>query len=406
MRPATHITVRPRPGGIDVHELLKREVFDREGGPAACDAHFEKSRPCPAGPHGISDQYVVLDSFCKLRESDVGRGEFRWNFMVQGVTGDQVVGVRDTLDNVIEIQLGAFTLPIPPEVPYVLQPPPAAPAGGVIVRCQNNTNPVVASTSGYAPYAAPLSAPTLVPNAGSLGQYPAEALAAGTTLIPWVFNPYSQLPFGGRLTVQIREAGLQSFSDLNGARHHFELAVGPPASGGAAVGPPAALLASPVNGGRWDSYIFTEPLKDLHGATLVFRNPDTPVAFLPDVLYGVGVAPDSGASPGPYLRFSAPGHGLAAGDRIFISDFASGRAALDAYVGRPEGHVVNGDPASPLNPGLPLPGDTFWLDPAVSTIDMTLPALPPVRVFIAKRRLRIPLRVRRVVARTTNYISP
>jgi hypothetical protein len=390
-RPGSH-TKR----GIDVHELLKGEAFATLQ--PACDDHFEKNRPCPSGVYGISDQYIVLDTFLKLRESAVDRGEFRWNFMVQGVTGDEVLGVKDKIDTVIEIQIGSFNMPIPPEVPYVLAPAPAAPTGtDRLVLVQNNT-------TALAPFS-----PTLVPNVSPYGQYPAELLIPpATTLTPWINNPYTQVPFFDRFTIQIREAGLQSYSDRNGARHHYEFTLSSTAGAGTN---PNMLLALPQSGNQWDTFIFTDPLKDVHGLTLVFRNPDIPIRFLPDCLYDVSVESDASASPpGPFLRVNAPGHGLSMGDRIFITGFKSGNPKLDAYMNRPEGLVAAGDPNLPaLNPGVPIVGNFFWTDPAVSIFDLTVqvPVLPQtVTVCIAKRRIRIPIRLRRIVARLTNYIAP
>lgn len=369
---------------LDVHESLKHEIF---GAPqAACDAHFEKGRPCPAGPRGVSDQYLVLDTYSKLRASRADRGEFAWNFMVQGATGDEVVGVRDTIETVIAIQIGGFALPIPPEVPYTLAAAPAASPSGLsqLVLVHNNANAL--------PPFNPLLAPT---------QYPASAPAQ----TPWVSNPYSQLPYGGRITIQLREAGLQSYSDRGGARHNFELAVD---YFGAGVGNPNMLVACPPYGHQWDTYVFTEPLMDVHGLTLVFRNPDVPVRFLPDCLYDTVAEGDGAAAPGPFLRFRAPGHGLLAGDRVMVTGYASGVPALDAYVNRPEGHVAAGDPQlPPLVPAAPIPtADDFWLDPCVGLVDLAaLPASQTVTVYVAKRRMRIPVRIRRVVPRLTNYLS-
>jgi hypothetical protein len=363
----------------DIHELMKREAFGEGPG----DPHFEKNRPSPYAPYGISDQYVVLDTFAKKRESRVDRGEFSWNFMVQGVTGSEVLGVKDVVDTVIAIQVSSFILPVLPQVPYGLaDPPPTSPSG---------TNRLV----------------LLRNNASLLGGPPMSA----DPLATWVHAPYTQLASGGRFTVQIREAGLQSFSDLGGARHHFEFAV--IATPG---GTPTSLTATPIQGFLWDTFTFTDPLRDVHGITLVFRNPDVPVRFEPDCFYDVPAAGDGAVAPGPFLRFGAPGHGLAAGDRVFVTGYQSGIAPLDAYVNRPAGHVVGGNPADPpLGPGLllanaPFPGpypDVFWLDPAVSLVDFVPPPAPQVvTVCVAKRRMRIPVRIRRIVDRLTNYLVP
>jgi hypothetical protein len=372
---------------IDIHETLKNEAFASEG--PGCNSHFEKSRPCPTAPWGISDQYMILDSFHKVQSSAVDRGEYKWNFMVQGVTGDEVIGVHDKLDNIIEIQMSEFVLPIIPEVPYVLRAaPPVTPTGtNQLVLIQNNNNAVAPNN------------PRLL-----AAQYPASIPSQAV----WVNNPYTQLPYGARLTVQFAEAGLQSYSDANGARHHWEFAVG---YGATTVGNPNMLLAAPFGGRRWDAFIFTEPLQDVLGMTLVFRGPDSRVRFQQDCLYDVTVASDGAVAPGPFLAFTAADHGLLVGDRIFVSGFRSGVSALDAYVNRTEGHVASGDPALPaLAPSTPIPTpNTFWLDPAPSIIDMTAP--PPVlpqtvTVCIAKRRLRIAIKLRRIVQRLTNYMTP
>jgi hypothetical protein len=407
--------------GIDIHELLKREAFADPQ--PACDDHFEKNRPCPSGIYGISDQYIVLDTFLKLRESAVDRGEFRWNFMIQGVTGDEVVGVKDRIDNVIEIQIGSFSVPILQEVPYTTISSVASIAipsneSNQIILWHNNTNEAN-------------KPPMLVSNTSPYGQYPSTVLAPSaaaspTTLSPWIHNPYTQLPFFGRFTIQLREAGLQSYSDRNGARHHYEFTLA--ATAGAAGTNPNMLLALPQSGSQWDTYIFTDPLKDIHGLTLVFRNPDIPICFLPDCIYDAVVEVDDGgpdnellpasSSPitgmWPVIRINAPGHNLNMGDRIFISGFKSGYTSLDSYINRPEGLVAAGRPDDPLNAGVPISTVStkyFWTDPAINLFNMILPAPPvfsqnTVTVCIAKRRMRIPIRLRRVVSRLTNYIAP
>jgi len=374
---------------IDVHEMLKREAFfDPQ---PSCDDHFEKNRPCPSGVHGISDQYVILDSFRKVRSSNPGRGEFTWNFMVQGVTGDQVVGIRDEIDTVIEIQMGSFAMPIIPEVPYVLHPV-AVPGFDQLLLTHNNTNAVP-------PLGPQLSAP----------QYP--AIGPWTTTLPapyspWVNNPYTQVPCFDRMTIQIREAGLQSYSDANGARHHYDYTL---TVAGAAGANPTMLLALPQAGSLWDTFIFTRPLKDVHGLTLIFRNPDIPIRFEPDCFYDVPLEDDGTGA----LRIRAPGHGLNMGDRIFVSGCQSGSSLLDPYINRPEGHVAAGDPAlAALPPGTPIvlaDPDVFYFDPSISVaaILVTPPVLPQiVTVCIAKRRLRIPIRMRRVVPYLSNYVAP
>ena len=419
---------------LDVREILKREALN----PLPPPAHAGRPQPL-----GISDQYVMLDTFLKLRESATDRGEFRWNFMVQGVTGDEVIGVRDEIDNVIEIQIGSFAMPNLPEVPYVVD------GGGYtannkmvgqILLDANNISDVHAPTLGYNQYATEF----LVPGVGEASLAP---LGNYNTLIPWIHNPYSQVPFFGGFTVQVREAGLQSYSDRNGARHHFDLRLTAPSDGGSN---PNMLLAAPQTGKDWDTYTFTDPLKDIHGISLVFRNPDIPIRFLPDCLYNTTVDiwqnDDPPSISFPYLRFYYPGHKLRMGDRIFVQGFKSGNVELDTYVNRPEGLVAAGNPSTPkINPGVlitkPLGGTSyvedgyFWTDPAINLFNVKFPGIVPevpeysdppvvvpaipahpgmvsfmatqtVTVCVANRRMRIPIRIRRVVDRVTNHIMP
>jgi len=381
--------------GLNVHELLKREMF--ESPIPACDDHFEKNRPCPSGVYGVSDQYVVLDTFRKLRTSDVARGTFQWNFMVQGVTGDEVIGVKDKMSTVIAIQLGPFSMPILPEVEYLLRGVPLAPTGtDQIGLYQNNDNA-----------AAPFN--PLLP----VNQYPQSIpYVIGSTVNPWVNNPYTQFPSYGRFTIQIREAGLQSYSDGNGARHHYDYTLSTTANSGGTN--PNMLAAVPQSGAYWDTFIFTDPLEYVHGVTLVFRNPDAPIRFLPDCLYDVALESDGSAYPGPFLRVRAPGFNLNWGDRIVIRGSQSGNANLDSLMNRDDGFVAAGDPqAPPLVSGAPISvagdPDVFYTDPAVSIHDLTVvvPVLPQiVDVCIAKRRMRIPARFRTIVGRLTQYVAP
>lgn len=333
--------------------------------------------------YGISDQYIVLDSFAKLRESNISAGEYKWNFMVQGSTGDEVVGVRDIIDNVIEIQMSSFAIPNLEEVPYVLNGT-VFPNADTLVLNQNNT---VA--------AAPFS-PQL-----AWSQYPPVGPWQWPPSTPWINNPYGQLPFFGRMTIQLKEAGLQSFSGRFGTRHHFEFTT--KLDGNHHNG----LLAYPQSQEKWDTFVFTDPLKDVHGLTLVFRNPDHPIRFLPDCFYDCTIE-NNGLN---VLRINAPGHNLLMGDRIFITGCKSGNNILDSYINRVEGHVAAGNPALPfLAPSVIIPdANYFYLDPSInlSGLLVTAPVLPQtITVYVAKRRLRIPIRLRRVVGRLTNYIIP
>ena len=394
---------------LDTHEIMKQQMFRSDV--ASCDDHFEKNLPCPTAIYGAQDTYLTLDSFVKLPESDIARGRYKWNFSIQGTTGTEFIGVKNAIENVIHISMGCFSVPFLEDVPYILTPTPygALPNGiNSVVQVQNNNN----AANPLLP-----DSPVLVPDvpAGGTvyGQYPLSTLIPPlVTTTPFVNNPLSQVPFSSKMTIFLEELGLQSFSDRGGARHHFDYALRHPALIGAN---PNVLQAIPLGGGEWGGFNFTEPIQAIHGLTLVFRNPDVPIRFLPDVYQQVQVAGDAsaGVAPGNFLRFTTPEpHHLNVGDRIYVTGLSTGNAALDALVNRADGWVASADPntAPPYpNSGEPIPTPTqFWTDPALSIINLTapVPSLPKLAtVYVAKRRLLIPLRIRGVVDRLTNYMT-
>lgn len=451
---------------VDVHELLVEEMRgERAETRALREERAELSLPDPTDVYGVSDQYMVLDSWHKVQSSRVDQGEFVFNFMVQGATGDQVIGVHDRIDNVIQIQIGSFAFPQLMDVPYVTGPDALGPG---YTLTQNNTN---AAPRMIVPVSDPITGgfpPLLVGNVAntafpltSYGQYPPYVIPSPVDIganpgatVPWVANPYSQTPFGNRITIQVKEAGLQSYSDAQGARHHFEHSL---ATTFFAGGNPNMLTAVPACGGAWDTFTFTDPLKDLHGCTLQFRGVDRPLAFLQDVCQTfIRILPEAmlvSAPIGPLYQVMVvlPDAGLCVGDRVYIRGFApklsssdpsspSANSIVEAYINRPEGHTlamfyeneepVPDDPNDPpatttvsawLPPGTQLNSLGFainpvaFLDPGIQLPVAGLgPPVPgqsvsgdfPCTMFIAKRRLRIPIRVRRVIDRRTNYISP
>lgn len=376
--------------GIDIHELLKREAFASPN--HACDDHFEKNRPCPDAVYGISDQYMVLDSFEKLETSIPAAGDFRFNFMVQGVTQNQTIGVRDVVSTVIAIQVGTFFIPTIYPYQYVLNPPtPASPL-----------------TSGL---------PGLFQNGPNLATSAYQDPLAG---------PLSQIPYGGRITLELREIGLQSYSDRGGVRHHFEFDAVPvfAASGslsteiaepiiGPAFAPPPLVGMRLVPLPAWDHFFFTDPIQDIQGLSLLFRNPDFPVQFPQDIVYGAQAFTDNTRWPG--IVFTIPAGPAPQGtsalispnDRVIISGFTSGNAVIDSYINRTQGLAVGSasdlmsislNPSvdiSPLVPTRPAPG-----------VQTPIPSSARVNIAIPKNRIRIPMRFRKVVQRLTNYMSP
>lgn len=371
-----------RRNNLDIHELLKRDMFDSS---IHCNSHFEKNKPCPHELRGVSDQYLILDSFSKVQNSAIDRGEFRWNFMVQGVSSSDFIGVNNVIETLVEIKIGKFNIPILEEVPYVLSSSPSQRPDKLVLVQNNSSNPGITST--------------LVPRASNAGQYTLDNLIGGShVLTPWIFNPYSQLPYSGIFTIQVVEAGIQSYSNRNGTRHHFVFET-------ALSKNPNTLTVEPLGDSVWDKFTFTEPLKDMHGITLIFRNPDNPIRFLPDCYFNVKFIIDSNK----FLVLYIENNLLNQGDRIFITNFTSGDPSLDSYVNRADGHLAAGNVNNtPLSPGVPINNANIYTDPAINLAEM-----PDVlikiqffaNVFIAKRRIRIPVRFRSIVPRLTNFMN-
>jgi hypothetical protein len=359
---------------LDIHEILKHDVFTAETPP--CTDHFEKNRPCPSTVYGVSDQYMVLDSFEKVATSQLARGELEFNFMVQGVTRDQVIGVKDLLDTIISIRVGSFTIPLPP---------------------LDNFDPaeIVRLNPGFAQLGLTVNGPSPAPGAAAV-------------------SPRSQIPFNGRVTMYLKEIGLQSVSDADDRRHHFEFDAEP-------VGAPAPptypdgdrLRLTPLRGGT--SFIFTDPIKDIHGLTVCFYNPGACIRLPPDTLNGVSATTDAAQQVQFTYVDSSNLVNLTPGDRIYVKGFATGTyPLLDSYIARPEGHLVGTAGFTMSGPTAAGTTVTFRLNPDISTATLVppLPADTPIAparhivIRIAKNRIRIPLRFRRIVGRLTNYIAP
>jgi hypothetical protein len=161
----------------------------------------------------------------------------------------------------------------------------------------------------------------------------------------------------------------------------------------------------------------------VHGLTVCFYNPGHYLRFPPDCLYGTTAQTDAGQLL--EFTYTDPTNliNLQVGDRIYIRGFqavdpatGSPYTTLNTYVSRPEGHLVGAGGFLITPPSGPGTGTTitFRLNPDISTASLS-PPIPAnttinstkrITVCIAKNRLRIPMRFRRVVGRLTNYIAP
>jgi len=312
---------------INLHEILKRQVLNEE------IAQHTQSRPYSEQTFGISDNYLILDSFTKSGASNLEKGEFCWNLQINGTTNtdQKVVGSRYSLDNIIAIELGSFTIPILKEVQY---PELTILNSNNIELIQNNSiqnsinlNPVLQINQ------IPIQAP---PNLLITDDNPSN-------LVPWLNNPLTQTPFDGVITIQVKEAGGQAYNGGHTSEiHHFiyQIQYNNSTTGTS----PNAAKAVPMFD-KSNLYIFTEPILHFHSISLVFRNPDFPINFEPDIINcKIEVDFTNAIGNNYYLSLKCENHNLLTGDRIYIKNFNSGISNLDYYINSQSGLLVGFEP--------------------------------------------------------------
>jgi len=354
-------------GRPNIRELMKREVYaDRD---QSCISLFsEKYLP--------SDVFAVLDSWLLSQAPSWREGRYPFTFMPQGVSGDGNVGLAEPANRVTAIQVLDGVIPLPNLIDVD--------AGAV------------ADTFA------------LVPDPGVLDPRGANPLLANT-----------QVPYGGRITLQLEELSRQAFSDRKHRRHHFEFEtemIGNP-------GEPNTMLriipVIPEEG----IYTFMKPITDITRLTLRFFGPDEPLRFPVDTVYGMRFEVSPGGANLPPLGTlvvtgpTQAGDGspinflslLTPGDRIYFEGVEFDHAAapfagagmavsqLEAYLNKPDGLFV-GD----FGKYADLSATQFTTDPLVSGLALApgvLPVAPgskPV-LRIAKNRVRLTVRIQHMV---------
>ena len=353
---------------------------------------------------GICDHYLIFDSYQKLEDSHPERGEYKFNFSPRGGTSDQAIGIRDDITRMIEMTVSKFTIPLTKLESF-------------------NSSTIVAAN------------PTL----SILG------LAANTSVpvadISNVSSRHQQYAHQ-RITMYMRDIGMQSFIDNEGSRHHFEFdisAIGHIKGSGSGD----KLLLTPID----DNYVFTDPINHVHGMSINFFNPDYPLKMPPDVIYGVtlySATPNTAASPTDNIiqfRFSEPTAQLELlyGDRIYFKGFESyytlsstnakitQNYVLNRYINRQEGHIICEDIVSVTSSIVSLVVNAssnvynIYLNPNIKTINLDnltssgsvgtayangeeLKSKTRVNMYIAKNRIRIPIRFRTLTKKYTNGI--
>lgn len=391
----------------NIHEVLRRDIMRDDIQPITSQGNnpvglFQTTKNSTE----FIEQYIVLDSFIKLKNSATEKGEYNWVFNTQGTTTDESIGVLENMDYVYEIQMGFFYIPLLEDINYI---DPTIATYGQVDLIQNNTSD-------------PNTAPTLVrKNLPVIGQYPQVIFTEPTETykIPWINNPYTQLPYCNRLSIYIKESNLQSYLNVNNTRFNYEFVA---TYDTRLHNNPNFVQVNPLST-KWDSYLFMSPLRNLNTFSIIFRNPDNVINFEPDVMYRSVINLTNDGVGGHITIFTQFTHKLLAGDRIFMKNFkpilADGSPNINFpqyllnYILRIDGHVIN--VVAPgifpsLDPARPIGGISFGLDPSpriLNPIDPNITVSFPglVDVFIAKRRLRIPIKIKSVKNKNNNDLK-
>ena len=263
----------------------------------------------PSTPWGVSDQYVILDTFEKLEDSNTSNGELKFNFGFQQPTYNNIIGINGTLTKIIEVQIASFYLPSVPLLPYI-------------------TNDAY-NINGVPVYPPNSSLPRLTTNTAK----PEVYNAIGTS--------QSMACFGGRLGIEFKEMNAQSNIALAGTRFHFEMQANLAFTA-------TNVIVSPLAHG-FDKVFFTDPIRSLTNLTVNIKNPDDGIFLPPDVLYNVSAFIDRNSNGYPVLAFRIvnQNHDILVNDRIYFlsTDFSDGEndiswKNIDIFMNSLEGMLV------------------------------------------------------------------
>jgi len=328
----------------EVHDMMAAQIMEGAPRPGVAP-HFDRSVPDPGEVHGIDNHYYVLDSFAKNEGlSNPARGIYAFQLSEHGYAAFRGGAAADPARNRIgdRTTIGAVTLAQIFNF-YIPDPPDI-------------------NLAALAPAIGPFDAVNNNPLPGTV----------------------SATPFAERVVLRWHETGRQAVHG-GPAPHQFEF--------DRTAAPPLSLL-TPVD--KSDQFVFTDPLPLVDTITMQFLNPDLPLALPRDVFVNATLATVGGI----LTVTTAEPHGFAAGDHVFLQRAATGNAAIDAVLNRPEGFNVG---------AFPIPtATTFTTDPSLDATSALTPnvALGNLDVYVPTRRVRIKMMLRGMVDHLTNYIAP
>jgi hypothetical protein len=245
---------------------------------------------------GISDQYLKLDSIERnVASSNLSEGKLVFDIYAGGTTGNSpgMIGVKDDLNDVVEIELMPFVLPILADFIYV----------------SNATGSIS-------------TLPTLTDNPGT---------GSGTR---------TQL-ITDRIILELSEASLQSFSGSNNKRYSFECYT-------TTINGITTVI--PIN----RTFVFTDPIIRFDTLTVSLRTQYAPIQFSNDIIKNTVLT--SNITANKLDIQTTEDNGLSVGDRIYIRNLRYPTTLdhrISRYLNRVEGlYVGTGTTASNivLNP--------------------------------------------------------
>jgi hypothetical protein len=227
---------------------------------------------------GISDQYIILDTYQKSRQSNPSRGIFIFDLSYRSTSNKNITLTRDSLSDLIEMEAYPFYIEKPANFEFITSSE---------------------RTSFY---------PKLIPSS-----------------IP---PPNILKSYNDTFMIEIKELIPNAVSDPNGEWHSFIYTP--------TLTPSDNLFLIPTN----RLYTFTDISDHINSLTLHIKSENNNLVFYDDIYYDI-LPTYSNVGLDKFLTFNITDHNLSTNDRIHIFNFITGDGVVDTYAQRKQGHLIN-----------------------------------------------------------------
>lgn len=227
---------------------------------------------------GISDQYIVLDTYQKNRQSNPRKGIFAFDLSYRSTSNKNITLTRDSLSDIIEIEAYAFYIEKPANFDFITS----------------------TERTPFYPKLVPSSVPT-----------------------PAVLKSYNDT-----FMVEIKELVPNAVSDPKGGWHSFIYTP--------TLTPSNNLFLIPTN----KIYAFTDISEHINSLTLHIKSENDSLVFYEDIYYDI-LPTYTTVGLDKFLTFNITDHNLLTDDRIHIFNFETGDGVVDTYIQRKQGHLIN-----------------------------------------------------------------